>query len=159
MTGELQGDVAVQLTSSNGASRKASLPPVTEVGIGALVLVVIGGIYLSASYPRRVSLLFPTILAVVAGLMVIFNIVGLARSKALSRATFFKVGKWAFLAYVIVAGMLEYVFIFDGTRGNALILLTSMLVVFAVNVPMIIAFTVARYQDTALEPANGGQSG
>jgi len=158
MTHELQRNASANLTSPNGAGRTAPLPPVTEVGVGALALVVIGGIYLSASYPRRVSLLLPTILAVVAGLMVIFNIVGLARSKALSRATFFKVGKWTLLAYVIVAGMLEYVFIFDGTRGNALILLTSMLVVFAVDVPTIISFTVARYHDTVVEPAVGGQS-
>jgi hypothetical protein len=41
--------------------------------------------------------------------------------------------------------MLEYVFVYDGTRGSALIVLTTMLLIFALDVPMIIAFTVAKY--------------
>ncbi|TAN25914.1 MAG: hypothetical protein EPN30_04650 [Actinomycetota bacterium] len=156
MTDGLKSNSPVVSTSAQDRGAIASLPPVTEVGVGALVLVVIGGIYLSSYYPAKVSLLLPAILAIVAGLMVIFNIIGLAKSKALARAIFFKVGKWALLAYVIVAGMLEYVFVLDGTKGNALLLLTLMLVIFAVDVPTIIAFTVARYHDTSEEKADSG---
>ncbi|NNN18628.1 MAG: hypothetical protein HKL84_02110, partial [Acidimicrobiaceae bacterium] len=134
-------------TESQG--HQSSLPPITEIGIGALVLVVVGGIYMSAYYPGRASLLLPTILALCSGLMVISNIISLARSKALARGIFFKVDKWALLAYVVVAGMLEYVFTFDGTHDKALLLLSSMLLIFAVNIPIIIAFTVARYADTS----------
>lgn len=124
------------------------LPPVTEVGVVALALVVVGGIYLSSYFPKPASLLIPTILAIVSAIMVIFNAVSLVRARGLARDAFFKVGKWAQGAYIIIAGMLEYVFVLDGTRGGILVLLTLMLVVFAVDVPMIIAFTVARYHVT-----------
>ena len=40
----------------------------------------------------------------------------------------------------------EYVFVKDGTRGGVLAILTCSLVVFAVHVPLLIGFTVARYQ-------------
>jgi hypothetical protein len=50
------------------------------------------------------------------------------------------------LAYAIVAGMLEYVFINDGTRGGELVVVTLSLAIFAVHVPLLIGFTVARYQ-------------
>ncbi len=140
---EQHGGTKMELGSA--AQKRSQLPPVTEIGVGALVLVVIGGVYLSSYYPRRSPLLLPTILAAVSAVMVIANIATIVRSGSLAKALFLRVGKWALLAYVVVAGMLEYVFVLDGTRGNALILLTLMLVVFAVDVPIIIAFTVARY--------------
>jgi hypothetical protein len=42
--------------------------------------------------------------------------------------------------------MLEYVFVKDGTRGGVLVVLSLSLLVFAVHVPLLIGFTVARYQ-------------
>lgn len=134
--------------STTEATGVAPLPPVGEIGIAALTLVVVGGIYLS-SYPRGASLVLPTVLAAFAALLVLFSAVALIRSKSLARGTFVKVGKWSLLVYLIVAGMLEYVFVFDGTRGRTLIVLSGMLLIFAVDVPMIIAFTVARYHHTS----------
>jgi hypothetical protein len=42
--------------------------------------------------------------------------------------------------------MLEYVFVLDGTRGSTLVVMTVMLAIFAVDVPVLLAFSVARYQ-------------
>jgi hypothetical protein len=69
--------------------------------------------------------------------------------------TFFVVFRWALLAYVISAGMIEFAFARDHTRGTPLVVVTLMLIVFAVSVPLIIAFTVASYaspQGTAVQP-------
>ena len=60
---------------------------------------------------------------------------------------FFEVGKWSLLAYVVIAGMIEYVFLRDHVSGGALVVLTLSLAVFAVHVPMLVGFTVARYAD------------
>jgi hypothetical protein len=49
------------------------------------------------------------------------------------------------LAYAITAGMLLYVFVKDGTSGGQLVVLTLSLVVYAIHVPLLIGFTVARY--------------
>jgi len=48
--------------------------------------------------------------------------------------------------YAIIAGMLEYVFVVDHTRGTQLLVTTLMLLLFSVNIPLLMAFTVARYQ-------------
>ena len=40
--------------------------------------------------------------------------------------------------------MLEFVFVLDGTRGTMLVVLTLMLAFFAVDIPLILAFSVAR---------------
>jgi hypothetical protein len=54
--------------------------------------------------------------------------------------------QWTLVAYVVIAGMLEYVFVVDGTRGGSLLVVSASLLVFAVDVPLILAFSVARYQ-------------
>jgi Tfp pilus assembly protein FimT len=38
--------------------------------------------------------------------------------------------------------MLEFIFVLDGTRGATLVLMTFMLAVFAVDVPVLLAFSV-----------------
>jgi hypothetical protein len=48
--------------------------------------------------------------------------------------------------------MLEFVFVNDGTRGGQLVVLSLSLVVYAVHVPLLIGFTVARFQPRA-QPA------
>ena len=56
-------------------------------------------------------------------------------------------GKWALLAYAITAGLIEYAFLRNGVSGGVLVVLTLSLVVYAVHVPVLIAFTVARYEE------------
>jgi hypothetical protein len=70
----------------------------------------------------------------------------LARVRDFAWRTFFVVGGWALAAYLVIAGMLEFVFVLDHTQGGLLIVLTLMLAVYAVNVPLLLAFSVARYQ-------------
>jgi hypothetical protein len=66
---------------------------------------------------------------------------------------FFDIAKWALLAYAIIAGMIEYSFLRDHITGGVLVVLTLSLVVFAVHVPVLIGFTVARFDEP--EPALG----
>jgi hypothetical protein len=122
------------------------LPPISQVAMAVIAVVVTGGIYLAAYLPRRAPLggAF-ALLAVAAGLL-LWNVISLARIQHFAWNTFFLVGKWALLAYGIIAGMLEYVFVFDHTRGSILLVLTLMLAIFAVNIPMLLGFSVARYQ-------------
>ena len=46
--------------------------------------------------------------------------------------------------------MLEYTFLYDHTHGAVLAIMTGMLVLFMVNVPLLMAFTVARFQATSV---------
>jgi hypothetical protein len=43
--------------------------------------------------------------------------------------------------------LLEFVFVLDHTRGASLVVLTFSLVVFALDIPLLMAFSVARYQE------------
>jgi hypothetical protein len=123
------------------------LPPVTQVGMASLALIVAGGIYLSAHLPQHVGLGPAVALLAASALLLAGNLASLARVQDFPWRRFGEIARWALLAYVVVAGMIEYSFVRNHVRGGALVVLTLSLVVFAVHVPTLIGFTVARYYE------------
>ena len=75
------------------------------------------------------------------------NAILLTRIEHFAWRLFRLVAGWVLAVYLVIAGMLEYVFVYDHTRGTQLVILTLMLVVFAVNLPLLLGFSVARYED------------
>ncbi len=125
-----------------------SFPPISELAVASMALVVIGGIYIASYVPRSVPLV-PALCALAgAGLVLLANLVTLSRLRDFAWNRFFQVFRWALLAYAIIAGMIGYAFIVDGTRGSLLLVLVAMLLIFAVDIPLLLAFSVARYQET-----------
>lgn len=131
-------------------------PPITELGMFSLGLIVAGGIYLSSHIPQHVPLAPAIALLVASTLVLVFNYVLLRRVRDFAWERFFQVGRWALLAYVITAGMIEYAFVRNHLRGGPLVILTLSLVIYALQVPTLIGFTVARYDTSdAAPPATG----
>ena len=87
----------------------------------------------------------PLALAAVSAALLLASVFLLSRLDEFAWPRFVVVFRWALLAYVISAGMIGFAFIYDHTRGAPLALVLVMLVIFALDVPLIIAFTVARY--------------
>jgi hypothetical protein len=131
-----------------------AFPPVTQLAMASLSLIVAGGIYLSAHLPQHVSLTPVIVLLAGSALLLAVNLALLARVKNFAWDRFFQVGKWSLLAYLAIAGMIEYVFLRNHLSGGPLVVLTLSLVIFAVHVPTLVGFTVARYY----EPAGEGRS-
>jgi hypothetical protein len=130
-------------------------PPFTEVGMLSLALVVIGGIYLSSHIPQHVPLGLPIALLIASAALVVVNLALLARVPGFAWDRFFQVGKWALVAYLFTAALIEYAFLRNHLRGGPLVILTLSLLVYAVQVPAMIAFTVARYDTSAGDEVDG----
>jgi hypothetical protein len=124
------------------------LPPVTQLAMLSLSLIVAGGIYLSAHLPEHVPLGPAWALLAASTLVLAVNVVALSRIRDFAWDRFFEIGKWSLLAYLVIAGMIEYAFLQDHVKGGSLVVLTLSLAVFAVHVPMLVGFTVARYADS-----------
>jgi hypothetical protein len=124
------------------------LPPVTQLGMTSLALIVAGGIYLSSYLPKHVPLGPAIALLAASALLLALNLVLLSRVAGFPWARFFDIAKWALLAYAITAGLIEYSFLRNGLSGGSLVVLSASLVVYAVHVPMLIGFTVARYDES-----------
>ena len=123
-------------------------PPVGWLSTMALGCVVVGGILLASYAPRPAPLGAAVTLLVVGASLLLGAGILLSRLKDFAWTTFFKVFKWELLAYVVVSGMIELAFVRDHVRGSSLVIVTLMLVVFALSVPTTAAFTVARYHGT-----------
>jgi hypothetical protein len=121
-------------------------PPVVPLTVASIASVIVGGIYIAGHLPQSVPLAPAVIFLVLSLVLVSAAVLLLSRVEAFSWPTFFTVGRWALLAYIVIAGMLEYVFVVDGVRGTTLLLTTLMLAVYAVDIPLVLAFSVARYQ-------------
>ena len=129
-------------------------PPITQLGMLSLALIVAGGIYLSSHIPQHVPLSPAIALLVASTLVLVVNYVLLRRVPHFAWNRFFQVARWALLAYLFTAGMIEYAFVRNHLRGGPLVILTLSLVVYALQVPTLIGFTVARYDTSdAAAPA------
>jgi hypothetical protein len=120
-------------------------PPFTQLGMLSLALIVAGGIYLSSHIPQHVPLGPAVALLLASSVVLGTNLVLLSRVTDFAWARFFQVGRWALLAYLFTAGMIEYAFLRDHLSGGPLVILTLSLLVYALQVPTLIGFTVARY--------------
>jgi len=122
------------------------LPPVTELGVVSMALIVAGGISIASQLPGEVPLTLPVLLLAASSLVMLANLIALARVEGFDWDAFFGVAKWALVGYAVIAGILGFVFVNDGVRGGILVVLTLSLLVYAVHVPLLIGFTVARYR-------------
>jgi hypothetical protein len=123
------------------------LPPVTQVAMLSLALIVTGGIYLSAHLPGHVPLGPAVVLLAASVILMVVNLASLARTRDFAWPRFFQVARWSLLAYSLIAGLILYSFLQNHVTGGTLVVLTLSLVVFAVHVPTLIGFTVARYYE------------
>ncbi len=131
----------------SASAEDRSFPPVAWFTTSALVMVVIGGIVMASYAPRRAPLGVAGGLLTLAVVILLAVVVMLSRLKDFAWSTFTLVFKWALLAYVVEAGMIEFSFLRNHTSGSSLEIVTGMLVVFAVSVPATIAFTAARFAE------------
>ena len=133
------------MSATSPATGERHWPPVAWLSTGALVTVIVGGIVMASYAPRRPPLGLAAALLALA--LILLGVVGvvLARLESFSWVTFATVFKWALLAYLVEASMIEFAFLHDHMRGAPLVVVSLMLVVFALSVPTTIAFTVARY--------------
>ena len=145
----MTSDVTRGTPAEGVADRK--LPPVAEIAVVSIALMLVGGVYLAAQLPGHPALALPVAMVAAGALLTVADTVMLSRIRPFAWPTFFLVFRWGLVAYLVIAGLLGYVFIRDHTPGATMAVLAATLVVFAFDVPVILAFTVARFQNP--EPA------
>ena len=101
-------------------------PPVTQLGMASLALIVAGGIYLASHIPNHVPLTPAIVLLAASAILLVINMILLSRVQEFDWQRFWAVAKWSLLAYVVIAGMIEYVFLRNHTRGGPLVIMTRL---------------------------------
>ncbi len=123
------------------------LPPVIGVSMASMTLAVTGGVILAAQAMSKPSLILPTVLEVAA---IVLGLVAVGLMVSIRPFAWWRFGQVfgiALIAYIVQAGIIEWSFVKNHVPGSPLTVLTLGLVVFATIVPLMIAFTAARYQE------------
>jgi hypothetical protein len=134
--------------SGRPSAPERQLPPITAVVVVSMAMVIAAGIYLAAYLPKQAPLALPIVLVTVGVLLFLLAAMMLTRLREFAWSRFVQVGGWALLAYLVIVGLLEFVLLIDQTRGALLALLTVILLIFALDTPILLGFSVARYQET-----------
>jgi len=129
------------------ADREVKLPPISEIAIAAMALIIVGGITLASRLPHPAPLPLLIALLAAAAVLVFTDVVLLARLRDFAWPLFFQVAGWSLLAYSVMYGILEFTFVYDHVTGSTLVVMTLMLVVIAIDIPLLFGFSVARYAE------------
>jgi hypothetical protein len=130
------------------SQEERKLPPVTELAITTMVLVVIGGTFIAGHIPRHVPLQLPTVLMVAGYAVLVANLFLLSRVTDFAWSTFRLVFRGSLAGYGVIAALLTYVFVRSDIPNDVMAFLAAMLVLFALDIPLLFGFSVARYQPT-----------
>jgi hypothetical protein len=124
-----------------------SSPVIICIIITIISCILAAGIII-AHIPEPAPLWGSIMWVCIGAVLTVATVVLIIRKKPFARTLFLKVAKWVFLYILVLTGMGEYVIIFDGTRGETLLVMTIILLLFLVNIPMLWGFSVARHERT-----------
>jgi hypothetical protein len=120
--------------------------PLVAFAIGSIVCALVSVGILVFYVPRPASLTWASGFSAASAALLLAAIVSLLRRRLFAWQRFFIVARWVLLLTLVYTGMLEYVIVFDGARGKPLIIMTIVLLLTAIDVPILWAFSVARHE-------------
>jgi hypothetical protein len=122
--------------------------PVVACIVGTIVSCILAAGIIIAHVPAPAPMWGSIMWVCIAAVLTVATMVLILRKKSFARKRFFTVAKWVFLYILVLTGMAEYVMAFDGMRGETLVVMTIVLLLFLVNIPMLWGFSVARHERT-----------
>jgi hypothetical protein len=131
-----------------------SRSPIVAATIGSIVSAFLAVGFIASYLPRPAPMAWPVGFLIASGLLWVAGLALLLRLQRFAWSLFFAVARWISVLTVLFAGMAVYVFIADGTSGGTLAVMVTVLVLAAINIPIVVGFSVARHER---EPATGEQ--
>jgi len=114
--------------------------------IASIVCAFLSVGIIAAYLPRHVSLAWPVAFLIASVVFLAVAVVALARRRNVAWERFRTVAKWVLILTGIFAAMAEFMFIYDRTPGTTLAILTAVLILSAVDIPVLLGFSVARHE-------------
>ena len=120
--------------------------PIRLFAIGSIVCAMLSAGIMAAYVTQPAPLGWSTGFLVASALLLLATVVSLVRRRNFAWRRFFIVAKFVVVMTLAIASMLEYVFVFDGTRGTSLVIGTIVLAIAAIDIPILWGFSVARHE-------------
>jgi hypothetical protein len=122
------------------------LPEPNIIAVASIVLVFFAIGTLASYLPRQAPLSATVPLLAAAILVGLVALQRLLAGRTFAWSTFWVVAKPSLLAVATAAGFIEFAFLYDQTRGSSLAILTGGLLVIVVELPLLLAYSVARHE-------------
>ncbi|MCL4508628.1 MAG: hypothetical protein M1296_03770 [Chloroflexi bacterium] len=120
--------------------------PIVACTIGSIVCSFLAIGIIAAYLPQAVPLVWPLAFLAASGVLLATAIVCLLRLRQFAWPLFFAVARWILVLTAVFVVLSVYVFTVDGTNGVTLTVLAIVLVLTALNVPILVGFSVARHE-------------
>ncbi|MCL5946568.1 MAG: hypothetical protein M1298_00890 [Chloroflexi bacterium] len=120
--------------------------PIVGCTIGSIVCAFLAIGIIAAYLPQAVPLVWPVAFLVASGVLLVAAIILLSRLRHFAWAMFFAVARWMAVLTMIFVAMTVLVFIVDATGGLTLAVMAIVLVLTAIDVPILVGFSVARHE-------------
>ena len=134
------------LTTPPGYMGDTTKSPIMVCAVGAIVTSFLAIGVLASYLPRRPPMAIPYGLLITSGVLALAGVAQLSQMRDFAWKVFFSVARWVLMLTGLFAIMAEFVFIRDQTRGAPLVILTVVLALAAINVPLVLGFSVARHE-------------
>lgn len=121
-------------------------PPVDMLAVLSMALVILGAILMVSKMNSSAVSNVAYGLDGLAFLILLVAIALLFKSSNLAFSTFWLVFKWTLLVYIVISGFLTFIFVYNHTPSSRLVAIIIALIIFALDVPINISFTVAKSQ-------------
>jgi len=122
--------------------------PVVACIVGTIISCILAAGIIIVHTPAPAPMWGSIMWVCIAAVLTVATIVLILGKKPFARKRFFTVAKWVLLYILVLTGMGEFVLVFDGMRGETLVVMTIILLLFLVNIPMLWGFSVARHERT-----------
>lgn len=123
-----------------------SWSPVVGCTIGSIVSSFLSLGIIAAYLPKSPPAVWPLGLLGASAALLLTAIALLAARPGFAWRLFFQVARWVVVLTAVFAAMAVYVFVSDGTPRSTLAILATVLGLAALNVPLLIGFSVARHE-------------
>ena len=137
--------VATPEPSSGDTTRS----PIVGCTIGSIVCAFLAVGIIAAYLPQAVPLMWPMVFLGVSGALLVAALILLARLRHFAWSLFFAVARWIIVLTAVFVAMTVFVFVVDGTDGLTLTVMAIVLILTAINVPILVGFSVARHERVA----------
>ncbi len=127
--------------------------PVVPCITGSVISCILAAGIMIAHFPGPAPLWGSIMWVGIASGLTVASIMFILRRRPFARNLFFKVASWVFLYILVLTGVGEYVIVFDGMRGEPLVILTIILILFLINIPLLWGFSVARHERVSNPPS------
>ena len=123
--------------------------PVVVCTLGSIICAIASVGIIVAHMPRPIPLAWPWGLLGAAAALLLAAVISLLRRRPFAWHRFFTVAGWVLLLTMVYVGMIEYVFVHNRGGGKPLIVMTIVLLITAIDIPILWAFSVARHERIA----------